>query len=155
MSKKRNSAYYEARLRREFPAIYSDLRSGKIKSVRQAAAAAGLIRLPGRVAAMKREWKRASPLERKEFLEWVRATGTGLKPSTPRSIADSSGRLKPQVVSSLKDWTKRNRVTPGNIMKQIGFSNFDYRLAQALNGTGRLPSDVLARLAQWMVKQSL
>lgn len=154
MNNKRDSDYYRSRLKKEFPAIYDDLRAGRIKSVRQAAATAGLIHLPGRVTALKREWKRASPRQRKQFLEWVRSSGVGLKP-TASAIVDSSGRLKPRVVTVLMDWTKQNRVTPGRIMKDMGFSNFDYRLAQALKGTTGLPRDVADKLAQWMAKQGL
>jgi hypothetical protein len=36
MTKKRDSAYYEARLKRDFPKMFADLRTGKFKSVRQA-----------------------------------------------------------------------------------------------------------------------
>lgn len=61
MTKQRASAYYKVRLRREHPVIYAELGPGKkYKTVRQAAAAAGLIHLPTRLDALKREWKKAS-----------------------------------------------------------------------------------------------
>jgi hypothetical protein len=152
MSKRRDAAYYEGRLRRDFPSIYVDLRSGKIKSVRQAAAKAGLIHLPDRLAAMKRDWKRSSPHERSEFLKWIRSSGVGLKPGATRSIADAKGRLTPQAIAFLSDWKRKKRVTPGQVMKQMGFKNHDYRLAQSLNGKVGLPPDVLAALRQWLLK---
>jgi hypothetical protein len=37
-------------------------------------------------------------------------------------------------------------------MKQMGYSNFDYRLAQSLKGKVGPPSDVLAALRQWLAK---
>jgi len=82
MTKKRDSAYYKQRLKRDFPPIFADLRAGKFKSVRQAAAFAGLIRLPTRVDALKRAWKRATPAQRRGFLTWVRTSGIGLKKVT-------------------------------------------------------------------------
>jgi hypothetical protein len=35
-------------------------------------------------------------------------------------------------------------------MKAIGFSNYDYRLAQSLESETPLPKDVLDRLSNWM-----
>lgn len=152
MSKKRDAAYYEGRLKREFPAIYADLRSGKLKSVRQAAAKAGLIHLPDRLTAMKRDWKLSSPHQRSEFLKWVRSSGIGVRSRSAGSIAYANGRLTPRVIAFLNDWIRKEHVTPGKIMKQMGYSNFDYRLAQSLKGKVGLPSDVLAALRQWLAK---
>lgn len=38
----RDSAYYEQRLKNEFPLFYADLRAGKHKTITEAAIAAGL-----------------------------------------------------------------------------------------------------------------
>ena len=155
MRKKRDAAYYEGRLKREHPAIYADLRGGKIKSVRQAAAKAGLIHLPDRLATLKRDWKLSSPHQRSEFLRWVKSSGIGLKKQSATPIADASGRLTAPVISFINDWLKKNRVSPGQIMKQMGYKNYDYRLAQSLKGKAGLPSDVLAMLQPWLAKHGL
>jgi hypothetical protein len=63
MSKKRASSYFRARLRRDHPLVYGDLLAGRFASVRQAALAAGLIRLPTALQGLKREWNKASPQE--------------------------------------------------------------------------------------------
>src|SRR4051812_6095619 len=104
---------------REYPAIYADLRAGKVKSVRQAAAKAGLIHLPDRLATLKRDWKLSSPHQRSEFLKWVKSSGIGLRARPAAPIADASGRLTPRAISFLNDWVKKNRATPGQIMKQM------------------------------------
>lgn len=151
MSRKRDSGYYRERLRREFPAIYKDLISGKIASVRQAAIRAGLIRSPTRSDALKREWKRASSAERKVFLDWLKRSlpkrGTALPPPSP---VDGAGRLRKPVIDFIEGWRRTRKASPGQIMKEIGFSNYDFRLAQALKG-GPLAHEVVDRLAKWLV----
>jgi hypothetical protein len=154
MSKKRDAEYYKARLRREYPTIYADLRAGKINSVRRAAAKAGLIHLPGRLDGLKRGWKLSSPKERSEFLQWIKSSGIGLKKrAAAASIADATGKLTPQAIAFITDWVKKNRASAGRIMGQCGYSNYDYRLAQSLNGKVGLPADVLAALKPWLQKQ--
>ena len=155
MAQKRDAAYYRSRLKKEFPSIYGDLLAGRIKSVRQAAAAAGLIHLPNRLTALQRDWRRASPQQRGEFLKWVKASGIGLRTRPYSTIADASGILTPRTIAFIRGWISSQRISAGQIMKEIGYSNFDYRLAQALNGSVRLPPDVLAALKPWLAKRGL
>lgn len=154
MSKKRDSAYFQARLKKEHPRIYADLKAGKIKSTRQAAAKAGLIRLPGRIEALKREWSGSSSHERRAFLNWVKSSGVGMKSAAPTSpIFDHEGRLTPRAAVFLKDWIDSYDVAPGRIMKKIGFSGFDATLSPAIHRKGQLRREVHTRLASWMVSQ--
>src|SRR5712664_58888 len=103
----------------------------KFKSMRQAAAAAGLIRLPTHFDALKREWKSATTREKNEFIAWVKGKKVASTvSSTP--IIDVAGHLKPAVIRFISEWTRNKRITPGKIMKEIGFSNFDYTLSHAL-----------------------
>ena len=132
MTKRRDAAYYEGRLKRDYPKEFAELRAGRFKSVRQAAAAAGLIHLPTRLDALKREWNRAVKDERVDFLAWVRASLLGAKRAiapAKRPIIDGAGHLKPAVIKFISDWTVSKRVRPGKIMKEIGFSNYDATLA--------------------------
>ena len=152
MSKKRASAYYIEQIQRRFPKIYADLRSGKIKSVRQAAAAAGLIRLPTSVDALKREWKRATTREKNEFVAWTKGRkAASVAPSLP--IVDTAGHLKPAVIRFIREWTRDKRITPGKIMKEIGFSNFDYTLSHALGLGAPIRAGVIAPLESWLVRK--
>jgi hypothetical protein len=157
MTKKRDSAYYEARLKRDFPPIFSDLRAGKIKSVRQAAAKAGLIHLPTRFDALKREWKRGTDPQRRKFINWLKATRFGLAPLPPPAptpaIADSTGVLLLPVVAFLKNWIDCYNTTPGRIMKVMGFPNYDTRFSQSLSRRVGLPADILSALAVWLKSQ--
>ena len=157
MSKKRDRAYYEARLKRHFPKIFAQLRAGKFKSVRQAAAEAGLIHLPTRFDALKREWKRGTHAERTKFISWLKATRHGLAPLPPvvpmPAIADSAGILLIPVAAFLKNWIDCYNTTAGRIMKVMGFCNFDTRLSQSLGRRVGLPTDILSALAVWLKAQ--
>ncbi|SDR49890.1 hypothetical protein SAMN05519103_04013 [Rhizobiales bacterium GAS113] len=98
--KKRDSAYFRGRLKRDRPKIYADLVAGHYKSVRQASAAAGLIKLPSRIDALKREWTGATWAERRAFFRWAKSKMSGLKgkatapASAPKPpMADADRRL--------------------------------------------------------------
>lgn len=154
MSKKRDSAYYKRQLERRFPKLFADLTSGKIGSVRQAAGAAGLIHLPTRLDALKREWKKAGKSDRRAFVVWLRGTIVSPPAVRPikRSIIDPGGHLRPAVVKFISDWTVAQRITPGKIMKEIGFKNYDATLALALKRGKPIRSEVLIPLEGWLAR---
>jgi hypothetical protein len=158
MSKKRDAAYFRARLKKDFPTYFADLKAGKYKNVSQASVAAGLIRPSNRIDALKRDWKGATGAQRKKFLDWVTLTRTGLKPRTPvaprSDIADSSGILIPSVAAFLRKWLKTYNTTPGRIMLAMGYRNYDPRLAEALNRPRPLPADVMRDLTSWLRAQA-
>jgi hypothetical protein len=152
MKKKRNSAYYKARLAKEHPSISAQIRPRGPLSVRAASAKAGLIHLPTRLDALKREWKKAVPAEQREFVRWLKARHPRTHVAPPPPIVDSTGRLRPDVAKFLSDWVKTNRSKPGRIMKQMGFRVFDWRLAHAIDHGGVLPHEVIDKLQPWMMK---
>jgi hypothetical protein len=150
MSGKRDAAYYRARLRREHPTIFADLIGGKYRSVREAAAAAGLIRLPTRLDGLKREWRRASNAQQAEFFKWLKARSPK-RVSLP--IADAEGRLRSDVRAFLSRWVTSHRSKPGRIMKEIGFSGFDWTLSSAISHGRTLRLEVIPKLSDWLTKQ--
>jgi hypothetical protein len=149
MTKKRDRKYYERRLERDFPAIHSAYRAGKLKSVREAAIKAGLVRKPSRADALKREWKKASLSEKREFLIWIKAGAA--RPASKAPVVTATGKLTPAVASFLKSWVKSHKATPGQIMRRMGFNNYDYRLASAVNGAA-LSNKVVPALADWLAR---
>ena len=151
MTKKRDRKYYERRVERDFPAIHSAYRAGKLKSVREAAIKAGLVRKPSRADALKREWKKASPSEKREFLIWIKAGSVRASSGAKTSIVDTTGRLTPPVASHLRNWLKTYKITGGQIMKRIGFKNRDSRLAAAINGAP-LSAEIVPKLAYWLAR---
>jgi len=136
-------------LAKDYPAIYAEVLSGRI-SVRAASAKAGLIHLPTRVDALKREWKKANNGQQIEFWGWVRARvpKRALKP-----IADPDGRLRLPVRAFLSRWIKDHKSKPGRIAKQIGFSVFDPTFRMAIEGGHELRAEVIPELAKWMAKE--
>src|SRR6187397_1137868 len=104
MSKKRDAAYFKARLKRDFPEIFAALDAGKIKTVRQAAAKAGLIHLPTTVDDLKRGWKKATPAQRAVFVAWTKTTGIGLKTAIKPPIVDAGRYLRPDVIVVIRKW---------------------------------------------------
>lgn len=149
MVKKRDANYFEKRLRLEFPVIYAEYRDGKLKSVREAAIKARLVKNPTRVDALKREWKGASLSERREFVVWIKAAIARPSAKTRVPIVAATGRLAPSVASFLSGWLKIHKVRPGHIMKQMGFSNFDYRLGAAIAGKP-ISNEIVPALASWL-----
>ena len=149
MRKKRDREYYKGRLTKDHPALLAEVRSGGL-SVRAASAKAGLIRLPSRVDALKREWKKANSAQQVEFVKWLKA---GALKRVGRPIADADGRLRSDVRAFLSHWVESHRSKPGRIMKEIGFSGFDYTLSWAISDGHALRPAVIPKLSDWLTKQ--
>ena len=109
--KKRDSAYYRRRLAKDHPAIFTEVVAGRL-SVRAASAKAGLIHLPTRLDALKREWKKAPRIHQSQFAKWVNARAAAARPP----IADLDGRLRPEVAKFMSDWIEAYQTTPGRIL---------------------------------------
>lgn len=158
MAKKRDSNYYRERLRREHPAVFKDLQAGRIPSVRRAAAQAGLIRLPGRLDALKREWRKANDADRQEFAEWVReqlsssvvvpAAVEDLPPlpepepekPTEKPLVDGSGLLLPKIVARVETILSARKIRPSALM------------VPALRREWRPNPEFLTRLKAWIAE---
>ena len=93
---------------------------------------------------------RASGAQRVEFIKWLKA---GALKRVGRPIATSDGRLRSDVRAFLSHWVTSNRSKPGRIMKEIGFSVFDYTLASALSGKTTLRPAVIPKLGDWLTRQ--
>jgi hypothetical protein len=146
--KKRDSAYYRRRLEKDRPAIFAEVVAGRL-SVRAASAKAGLIHLPTRLQALKREWKGATDAQRVQFLIWLKS---GAHKWVGQPIADSDGRLRRDVSDFLLRWVARKGLRPGNIMKELGFSGHDPTFASAISSDYPLRAEVIPKLAVWLKK---
>ena len=92
-NEKRDFAYYRNRLAKKHPLIYAEVVEGRL-SVRAASAKAELIRLPTRLGALKREWRKAKRAEQRQFVVWVMEEAKARGAVLP-TIADTEGRLCP------------------------------------------------------------
>jgi hypothetical protein len=147
LGSKRDANYYKLRLKKEHPTIHADLLAKRYKSVRQAAAAAGLVKIPGHVGGLKRHWLKATRAEKEEFLAWVKSRVRS-RARTP--IVDSTGKLSSAAVTFIQTWCSERRLRPGRIMQRLGFSRYDYRLAQALGRESPIEAEILPKLEPWM-----
>ena len=153
MKKKRDSRYFKDRLAKKHPAIFAEVRAGTM-SVRAASAKAGLIRLPTRFDALRREWTGASEPQRIEFLKWVNAWNLARKSGIPtKSIARPNGQLTLHALAFLKNWLRTNRAKPGWIMKEMGFSVYDTTIAYILLVNAAPRKEVLEKLETWFAKK--
>lgn len=149
MARERNAKYYSDRLRRDFPTIFTEMKAGKYKSTRAAAIAAGLVSPPTPFTVLKREWKKADRTEKRKFASWLKSE---LKAS-PAPIADAAGHLRQRVALFISRWLILNDSKPGRIMKEMGFSLYNTRLAAALSRGEPLTPDQISKLDSWLVKQ--
>lgn len=153
MKKKRDNTYLRKRLAKEHPLVLADFDAGLIPSIRAAAAKAELIRLPTRLDALKREWKKANTAERDEFDDWRMTGETGSPGASVRPIADKDGYLRPEVTKFLSDWITTNRSKPGRIMEKIGFKRHDATLSPAIYRGVDLRPAVIPKLTDWLIAQ--
>lgn len=63
--------YLTARLKRDHGDIFQRLADGEFRSVRQAAIAAGIVKVPGGLDRLRTAWKKATKEERLAFLEEI------------------------------------------------------------------------------------
>jgi hypothetical protein len=144
-----------ARLERDHPSIHARLLAGAIPSVRAACAEAGLIRLPSRLDALKREWARASVAERETFLAWLKGVGSssGLSRSLPASLVGSDGHLHPGVVERIGAILAKSspgRSQHGRIISAMGYARSSTKLSNALMRRGKPTEEFLQRLRNWL-----
>jgi hypothetical protein len=153
--KKRDSSYLLQRLERDYPAIHAKYKAGDYSSVRQAASAAGLIRLPTNIDHLKRAWKKATHPEQVEFAKWVRARMPNTGTPAPAPIADANGYLLPAVRQFIRDWLTTTKSRPARILEAIGDNRYDYTFSQALDekNPSSLKKERIDKLHPWLVKQ--
>ena len=61
------SSYLSRRLLRDAPAVFDALKAGEYRSVRAAAIAAGIVRVPSNLAIALRAYARLTPEEKAQF----------------------------------------------------------------------------------------
>lgn len=156
MAKKlvRDAAYYEERLKREYPAIYADLKAGKYRTVTDAAIAVGLRKRRTRLHELKNAWSKASPVEQREFLSWLRAS-RAVVPSiavvSPSLAPLAVNRcLVPLAVARIDEIMFKRHLKMGDVMVEMGFERLNASLEMALARGTQLQPTVIAALEKWL-----
>lgn len=152
---KRNKAYYEERLRKDYPAYYADYSAGKYRTITEATIACGLKNSRTRLLELKNAWQKASANERREFENWLHAQ-YGI--TTPHPVTTSSTippiaidrRLSPWAKSRIRAIIAKRHMRKGDIMHEMGFKKLNASLGMALDSDSRLQPAVLIALEAWL-----
>lgn len=154
MAKKlvRDAAYYEERLKREYPAIYADLKAGKYRTITDAAIAVGLKKPRTRLHELKNAWSKASPVEQREFLSWLRASKTISSPAATASFAPIAVDrcLVPLAIARVDEIMSKRHLKLGDVMAEMGISRRDASLGMALARGTRIQPNVIVALEKWL-----
>ncbi|OAP47834.1 hypothetical protein [Sinorhizobium americanum] len=163
MSKKtRRDDVHLQRLKTEFPDIYRALLAGEIGSARKVFVLAGIEPERTRLDKLKNSWAKATDAERDAFLTWLAAKGAGaLAPrltfpapassDLPAQTPIASGRyLLPSTIAEIKAITARRRLTPQDVMQEMGFEAEGRALSGALTRGASLRLSVIAALEAWL-----
>jgi hypothetical protein len=154
---KRDRAYFERRLRNEFPAIYADFLAGKFGTINAAAKVAGLIKTPSGLEALQRAWQRASPTERKQFIAGLRS-GAGKSAQTtpsPRSVVTAERYVSDWVKKRIPVIMTRRRLNDADVMRELGFKPLDASLWSAIRREKeptRIRPELAKALEKWLDK---
>lgn len=133
---KRDSAYYEERLKNEFPLVYADLKAGKHGSITEAAITAGLKKSRTRIHELKNAWLKANAQERYEFGKWL-LTQSGVKTTHPILAGASPSiaiahRLEPWAKSRIEAIMVARKMTMGDVMAEMGLKRLNASVGNAL-----------------------
>lgn len=151
---KRDNTYYLGVVEKKHPAIYARYLAGEFKSATAAILAAGVRQPPKQIHALKRAWKNAGTAERREFLDWLKATHVkraAPTSATPRiSIVTAEGRLTEAARKRFRALFPEDPFPTAIIMKEIGGGAHDTSLGQAIQRSSRLQPALIALLEAWL-----
>ncbi|THV22284.1 hypothetical protein [Peteryoungia ipomoeae] len=151
---KRDNAYYEERLKNEFPATYADLQAGKHKTIAEAAIAAGLKKPRTRIQELRNAFGKSSKTEQADFLCWLTAQGYAVASSPAVGVAASAiamdRRLLPATKARIEEIMAKRGVEMGEVMAEMGCNPYDQSVSRALRRLTRLQPDVITALEKWL-----
>jgi hypothetical protein len=144
------------RLRLRCPGIYDDFVAGRIGSLRAALEVAGLRPERTRVQKLQNSWKKATPKEREAFARWLAAEGQAMlasqtQPPEPSDAPIANGRyLLPQAIVRIEAIMTARRITPVQVMQEMGFGAHDRSLLRAMARKTCLRLKVIEALQRWL-----
>lgn len=151
---KRDNAYYEDRLKNDYPAIYADLQAGKHKTISEAVIAAGLKKPRTRLQELKNAFEKANKAEQTAFLGWLAAKGysvtASLAPGGAGPVIAIDGRLLPATKIRIENIIAKRNLKMGDVMAEMGFPKLNASLGRALHRGDKLQPDVITALEKWL-----
>lgn len=153
-TQKRDTAYYLEQVEKRHPAVYAQYRAGHFKSAAAAVLAAGVRQPPQQIHALKRAWRKASAAERREFVDWLKATMPRKSAAAPLptsiSIATADNRLTEDAKKRFRALFPAGPIESAPIMRAIGQSPHNVSLSGAVLHNETLQPDVIKALEVWL-----
>lgn len=156
---KRDNAYYEERLKNEYPLVYADFRAGKYTTLTDALVAAGLKKPRTRLQELKNAWSKATASEKSAFIQCLSAAGIVIPvtSSTPGAAftVTVDRRLTPTAISRIEHIMAVRRMKLGDLMNELGFNPLNASIGNAMKRKkSRLQPHVITALETWLSKNS-
>jgi hypothetical protein len=162
----RDSEYYLNRMKTDWPKIHGEYIDGRI-TAKEAIYRAGYQARPTPLSILMREWKKATAVEKREFINWARSpsaatrrsavtaagTGAGLAAraaSRGTHLGGISQHLTKASKTRLQAAMRARSITANGVMAEMGFDKFDSSLSSALRLGTRIKAEVAAALAVWL-----
>jgi hypothetical protein len=105
---------------------------------------AGLIRQPTPLVVLKREWKKASAGEQKEFRNWI--SGVGAAPASSAGLIDAQGLLKATAIAQIQKAMAAAGLSHGRLSERLGKSRHDPTLGMVLTRRWTAAPEFLDRI---------
>lgn len=156
---KRDNAYYEERLKNEFPSVYAEFQAGKYAMLADALVAAGLRKQRTRLQELMNAWSKATATERTAFLQSLAAAGAVVPVTSSTSGASFTvtvdRRLTPTAISRIEHIMAARRMKLGDLMNELGFNPLNASIGNAMKRKkSRLQPHVITALEAWLSKNS-
>lgn len=137
----------------EYPAIYSELLAGQHKSVRAASVAAGLVKAPGKLNLLKNSWKKATAIEQRDFIRWIRSSTPTATTKAVRPVVNSDGHLLTWSKKRIHAIMTGRSLDHTGTMREMGMNPRDTSLWSALRGGNRptrIGGPLVVALEKWL-----
>ena len=165
----RDSEYYLNRIKADWPAIFIEYVDGRI-TAKEAIYRAGYQARPTPLSILMREWRKATAVEKRKFINWAKSPSAATRASSTavaiKAIGVGAGLTvhtastgHPGSISQHLTRTSRTRlqaamrarsITANGVMAEMGFDKFDSSLSNALRLGTRVKAEVAAALTVWL-----
>jgi hypothetical protein len=149
---KRDNAYYLQRLKKDWPALYREVQSGRM-SVAEARRRAGLGGHRTRLHELKNGWTHATPSERSKFISWARSTLPAAPAPMPAAKTAWAGdeRMLDWAKRRIPEVMRRRKLSYAQLADEVGISRLDASLAGAIARDNRVKSPATrAAMDRWL-----
>jgi hypothetical protein len=124
--------------------------AGRYLSINAALRDAGMIKSRTRLHELKNAWAKASSVERRQFLDWVKSPPTKAGTPSPARPVAADRKLEPWAAKRIEEIIKNRRMQPGAVMQELGFDRLDGSLSRALKRNDRIKPSLAFAIEKWL-----